>query len=146
MTGSGNKREPDPIKNDRRSARRRQMFPPGTACAICGDTTPEALVRARRPLIEAHHVSARAIDASLLVPLCCKCHLFVTAGQLDAALDFSHGNRSALERAAGALRSQAVFNRALADAQERHADELLTLLDVLDRRYPTWRRNRKGKP
>lgn len=130
--------EPDPISNDRRRARRRHLFPPGTACGLCGETAPEALVEGGRDAIEAHHVSGETNDPGLMVALCRNCHAVVTERARDAEIDLRHRERDVLERQAGASLSDAVFLRALADAMEQRAAQLTALRDGLDRRYPKW--------
>jgi hypothetical protein len=129
----------DPIANDRRRARKRYEIPPDAACALCGVTTPEALARVNRKVLDGHHVSAETNDPDLFVPLCKNCHAVVTAAQLDAGVDLEHRPRTVLEREAGAARSEAVLFRAFADARERRADQLSVLEHRLDRRYPKWR-------
>lgn len=93
----------------------------------------------RRSLLDAHHPSGDVNDPDFVVPLCKNCHAIESARELDAGIDLRHRTRTVLELAAGAARSRAVFHRGLADAEERNADELATLEERLDRRYPKWR-------
>ena len=131
---------PSPINADRRRARKLRDLPPDAACAWCGMTTPEALILAKRSLLELDHASGKANDPDLLVPLCKNCHAVRTAHQHDQRVDLDHGDgRSVLARQAGALQSQAAFFRDLADAQERHAEQLVALERALDRERPGWR-------
>jgi hypothetical protein len=80
--------EHDPIQNDVRRARRERVLGPDAACALCGVTTPEALLRVDRSLLQAHHVLSEAIDDTFTVPVCRNCHAILTEGQLRQGCAF----------------------------------------------------------
>jgi hypothetical protein len=132
--------EPDPIKNDRRRNRRSRKLPPDAACLLCGKTTPEALLLAKRSLLESHHVVAEANDPDLEVPLCRDCHAEITEGMLSAGVDHRHERvRTVPEVLVSIFRALASFFRALADACDKWAGQLLELISALDDHDPCWR-------
>jgi hypothetical protein len=132
---------PNPIANDRRAARREHTLGEDAACAFCGERTPETLISvSRTTLEEQHHVSGRTNDSDLTVLLCRNCHALVTEGQLRLGVDLRRDTqRTVLERQEGALISQAAFDRARADAEQRQARQLAALVVRLDRERPDWR-------
>jgi hypothetical protein len=130
---------PDPIRNDRRRAKREHNFPPGTACIHCGNSENIVLVKPGRHLIEGHHTDGATNDNELVAPECLNCHAIDTEAQRVAGIDLSHRPRSVLEQLAAGLRSRAAFHRSLAEAHERDGEQLAALALRLDDLCPQWR-------
>jgi hypothetical protein len=135
--------EPDPIRADRRRARRRASLAADAACLLCGIRDIDALLPAGRSLLEDHHVLGRAATSELTVVLCRNCHAMQTARQHDHAALPPLGNGaisdSVLERVARGLISLAVFLHELAHTLQGLASQLLAVVRQLDVTTPGWR-------
>jgi hypothetical protein len=135
--------EPDPIRADRRRARRRAALPLDAACLVCGIRDPDVLLRVGGSLLEDHHVLGRAVAPELTVVLCRNCHAMQTAGQHDHAalppLGAAAVSDSVLERVARGLISLAVFLHELAHTLHGLASQLLVFVRQLDMTVPGWR-------
>lgn len=130
----------DPIANDVRKGVRERRLGPDAACALCGEKTPEELLRARRSLLERHHVGGEANDPRLTVLLCRNCHALLTEGMRDEAIALDRDtSRTVLERLEAVLRGLALFFALLASSLEEWADKLAALVKALDREHPAWR-------
>ena len=127
MTGG-----PDPIGADGRRARARRSVPAGAACVVCGEHDPRVL--------EAHHVAGKANDRKLTVVLCLN-HLHLnTLGQLDLGVKRNRDTgRREVERLINLLRGHAGFFAEDARVLMAKADELETLVRMLDSHCPSWR-------
>src|SRR5258708_2956181 len=78
---------PDPIQADVRARRQVARFGPNPKGFLCDERCPAALLKvAHSWIIEMHHVSGRANDADLKVPLCLICHRKVTAKYATAGV------------------------------------------------------------
>lgn len=131
--------ERDPIKNEARRYRRKIVVGEGTACAICGERDPAALVAKGRTLLEQDHVFGSA-NGDLTVTLCRNCHAKRTELQLASGARLSHlDERSFLDRCEAALRSLAAFLQLLVNALGAWADGIAAHVAMLDARYPGWR-------
>lgn len=130
--------ERNPIKNDRRAAKREQRQGQDAACARCGMTTPEALRLVNKSWLERHHVAGRAHDAAFTVPLCLNCHRIATEGQLRAGVSLEP-QATLPERLLQWLRSVADFLCLLTASVDQFAERLVGIIAGLDRDYPDWR-------
>ena len=83
--------ERDPIKNDRRGARRERRLGEDAACILCGYRTPAGLRRVDRAFLEEHHLLGRVHDNALTAPLCLNCHAEVTEDQRLHGVDLESG-------------------------------------------------------
>ena len=104
-------RDHDPIRTERRSARRQKRESQGLAvppCVLC---------------IEEHHTAGRQQDAQLTVPLCQKHHREMHEEILRAGVSLTY-EPNKRKRVAKALRAIAVYDHAEADAIQRLADVL----------------------
>ncbi len=119
--------EHDPIQNDARRARRERTLGPDAACILCGTTTPEALLRVNRSLLEAHHVVTQAHDDALTLPVCRNCHALLTEGQHLHGVIFQQ--RSTIpERIAVILTALSAFFHTLGDTLATWAASLTTFI------------------
>lgn len=128
----------NPIMTAVRHARRERRFDPDAACVRCGITTPETLIPAKRPFLEAHHVCGQAHDAALTVPVCRNCHAILTERQHAAGLDF-HAPPTLLHQIAAALTSFFTFLHAMCERGMQWTAALSDLIADLDTAYPAWR-------
>lgn len=130
------KPEEDPIANDARKARRSRRLPPGSSCALCGETDPASL---QRSLLESHHVAGRANDRGLTVVLCRNCHAKATSEQIDVGAIPPGRAPTVFERLILALRSLGTFFELLAKSCYAWATQLTAAVATLDANYPDWR-------
>ncbi len=130
---------PNPMKNDGRKQRRKDMLGLNAACVICGETNPEALIKVSRTFLEEHHIAGKANDPSLTAILCRNCHAKVTAGQLDVGLNLTHGDRNLLERIIGLLKGLGVFLVKLGESLLSYAVKLENFVGAFDTHFPGWR-------
>jgi hypothetical protein len=135
--------EPDPIRADRRRARRRASLAVDAACLLCGVRDIDALLPAGRSLLEDHHVLGRAAAPELTVVLCRNCHAIQTARQHDHGalppLGKGVASDSVLERVARGLISLSVFLHELAHTLQLLASQVLVFVRQLDGAVPGWR-------
>jgi hypothetical protein len=131
--------EPDPIKNDRRRARKAAKLPPGASCLLCPEAAPERLLPVERTLLEAHHVLGEGIAPDLVVVLCKNCHAEQTQRQLDAGVEFSRERRTVLETAASVLIALGVFLLSLGRWLLDLGHQVQALVVGLDRDHSGWR-------
>jgi hypothetical protein len=137
--------EPDPIGTDLRRARRARKLPKGAACVICGRDEPQVLRRARRSLLEQHHLGGEANDASLTVVLCLNCHRLQTARQPTIGIELEEDpQRTDIERLVSVLRGLALFFEGLAQALMEWAARVAAHVARLDANCPGWRQNEAG--
>jgi hypothetical protein len=129
---------PDPIRNDRRRARKQATLPPDAACVLCGISNPTNLLQVRRSLLHHHHVPGRVYADELTVPLCQNCHAVETQAQHDLAVDL-RGAARLPERLVSVLRALGVFFQRLGARLLVWADQLAALVAALDRDCPGWR-------
>ncbi len=128
------------LEQDVRKALRARRLGADDCCVLCGEQSPDCLLRVRRSLLEGHHLAGVASDPTLLVTLCRNCHAIVTEAQRDAGVDLTHEQaRSLLDRLEGVLRGAALFFALLAARLEQWAEKLSCLIGALDARYPAWR-------
>jgi hypothetical protein len=133
-------RDPDPIGNDVRRARRRRQLPPDAACVLCGDQNPEVLQLIDASLLERHHVGGKANDQDLEVPLCLNCHEVEKLRQPGMGIELSHDRgRSMPEKLVSVLRGLALFCELLARRLISWADRLAAFVVELDGNCPAWR-------
>jgi hypothetical protein len=131
----------DPIGDDVRGLRRQRRLGGGAACVICGETVPVVLLRARRSLLEQHHIGGDANDSGLTVVVCRNHHAVLTeAGRVSGIALDRRAERSSLERLEAVLRGLADFFELLARTLRYWAVELATTVRRLDARWPDWRR------
>lgn len=130
--------EHDPIQNDARRARRERALGPNAACALCGVTSPESLIRVNRSLLEAHHVVTQAHDDALTLPVCRNCHALLTEAQLRHAVTFQQCP-TIPERIAAILTALSAFFHTLGDTFAAWAASLTAFIGALDAHYPAWR-------
>jgi hypothetical protein len=130
---------PDPIKNDRRRARRQATLPADACCVLCLQSAPEALLMVDRTLLEAHHPLGKGTAPELTVPLCRNCHAIQTEAQLAAGVDLRRRERSLLGTVASVTFALGVFLRALAERLLAWGQQLLQLEGALDRHFAEWR-------
>lgn len=117
--------ETDPLGKALRKGRRQRRLGENPACVFCGETSPEALRRVKRKILERHHVAGIANDPQLTVVLCRNCHAKLTEGQLDHGLALDHDqDRGTLERLEQVLRGLALFFSELSIRLVGWADEL----------------------
>src|SRR5205085_3674923 len=117
--------DPDPIGNDLRRERRRRGMPEGAACIVCGETDPVALRKARRSVLEVHHLGGEANDPDLTVVLCLNHHRIQTSDQPGAGVDLSRDpERTLPEKVISVLRGLALLFYALARSLTGLADKL----------------------
>jgi hypothetical protein len=134
----GGEMEENPIQNDRRRVKRERMLGENAACAFCGITTPEVLLRAHRNLIDGHHAVGRANDADLIVPLCHNHHAILTESYARAGVSM-HPAETVLDRFIAVLKALGAFFVALAQTCWRWAEDILRFMEWLDQRCPDWR-------
>jgi hypothetical protein len=140
-------RGPDPIRNDRRRARRLAKLPADAVCAVCGWRSPDALLRTGKNLLERDHTDGDANNPNLVAPACPNCHSVHSEGQRRLGVNLTHDEeRSVLERHADALRSRAAFYLQLADNDQREAERLDALATAFDEKDPDWRLLPEAKP
>jgi hypothetical protein len=130
---------PDPIKNDRRRARRQAALPADACCVLCPESAPEALLMVERSLLEAHHPLGEGIAPELTVPLCRNCHAAQTEAQLAVGVEFHRSERSLLATVASVACALGVFLQALAERLLAWAQQLRQLESTLDQRFAGWR-------
>jgi hypothetical protein len=134
--------EPDPIGTDLRRARRARKLSKDAACVICGQDDPEVLRRARRSLLEQHHLGGEANDAKLTVFLCLNHHRIQTARQATTGIELDREpDRTHVERLVSVLRGLALFFDSLAAALMAWAETLAAHVARLDANCPGWRQN-----
>lgn len=124
--------ERNPIKNDRREARRknRKCDREGwVGCTLCG--------RSADQILEGHHVAGRKIDPELIAQLCQGDHPCVQEGLRQMGLE-DHHPADAIERAVGRFLGVADFAAHLNRSFKRAARELLEFLGDLDHCMPHW--------
>jgi hypothetical protein len=131
--------EPDPIKNDRRRARRQAALPADARCLLCPESAPEALLMVDRSLLEAHHPLGEGIAPELTVPLCRNCHAAQTEAQLAVGVELHRSERSLLATVASVACALGVFLQALAERLLAWAQQLRQLESTLDQRFASWR-------
>jgi hypothetical protein len=131
--------EPDPIKNDRRRARKTAKLPPGATCLLCAEESPEKLQQVGRSVLEAHHVLGEGIAPELTVVLCRNCHAEQTQRQLDAGVELRWQRRTVLETAASVLVALGAFLLALGGWLLDLGHHVEALVAGLDRDHPGWR-------
>ena len=96
-------------------------------------------MKARRSLLEGHHVAGQANDSLLLAVLCLNCHAKATALQLDVGAIPAGTRNSCLEAMELAMRSVGTFFEQLAETYYRWAAQLAQVIVVLDQALPSWR-------
>jgi hypothetical protein len=129
----------DPISTERRRSNRARRLGPNAACALCGETNPDALSLQRRSVLEVHHVAGRANDEELTVVVCLNHHGRLSAAQHDAGVFRDPTAGSVLGRVINAIRSLATFAELLPDFLHRVASVLEQLVELLDASLPQWR-------
>jgi hypothetical protein len=100
----------NPIRTARRKSRRQEQ----ERCLFCGR---------RGVLLELDHTAGRNHDPDLTGPLCQPCHAWITELRRRAGADMKK-QENPVTRVEYALRAEAVFLHALADAMNRWADLL----------------------
>lgn len=139
--------ENDPIKNDARRTRRTTHMTRGRSrvraheplqCAICGCADFDALLLAKRSLLEAHHVAGAAHDDGLTIILCRNHHAIATELQRHVGADL-HQQATMLERLIAVLRSIGSFLGQLGERLIQWAEQLARFIVGLDHTAPTWR-------
>lgn len=123
----------DPIKTEKRRAKRELMVGRDQACASCGISDLFALRR-----FEEHHAAGKAHDPNLTVVLCLNCHALATEAQRQEGVDLTQ-QLNPIEVAAQALKSLLAFFRLLCDGFERFIEGLSNEVARLDREHPSWR-------
>ncbi len=127
--------EPDPVKADRRRARKRARLPADAACCICGETDGEVL--------EVQHVLGEEAAPDVTVVLCRNDHARQTGAQYDQKALPPPGpaqqRDTIVEVVERILRGLAVFAHALALALVAYADALRAMVVGLDLDQPEWR-------
>ena len=159
--------EHDPIKNDKRRARRERTLGADKVCSFCGCTEIEvferiepevflALVeRARRgkditlckshvnavcgkSVIEEHHPRLRCNEPELTVDACGNDHARETERQRSAGL-LAQSPRSLPERFASILLADAEFLESWGKKNRCWAERFIYLVKALDKHCPDWR-------
>jgi hypothetical protein len=138
--------DPDPIGTDLSRARRTRKLPPNAACVICGHTEPDALKRARRSLLEQHHLAGKVNDDQLTVVLCLNHHREQTARQRGMGVELEEAPATDVERLVSMLRGLALFLEALAGSCVEWAERLAAHIARLDANSPAWRNNEPNEP
>jgi hypothetical protein len=131
--------QPDPIKNDRRRARRQAALPADACCVLCPESAPEALMMVDRSLLEAHHPLGEGIAPELTVPLCRNCHAAQTEAQTAVGVELRRNERSLLGTIASVACALGVFLQALAERLLAWGQQLVELESALDRNFADWR-------
>lgn len=135
--------EPDPIRADRRRARRDRRVPPDAACVLCLTSDPEILIEVDRSLLEADHAMTAAVAPGVTVWLCRNCHAIRTAAQHDhravATPGSARAESSGLEDLSRGLRSLGMLLHDLAHVLVVFADWLLAFATGQDTFAPGWR-------
>lgn len=128
----------NPIAATGRRKQREQRFGANPACARCGMAEIDALVPARRCLLEAHHVCGRGNDESLTVAVCRNCHAVLTERQRSAGVTFEPPP-TLLHQLAAALLSLFAMLHDLSERGMAWAHALVKLASDLDTNFPEWR-------
>jgi hypothetical protein len=128
------------IQNDARKAQRERRLGPAAACALCGVTTPEALMRVNRTLLERHHPGCKEHEPDLTIPVCRNCHAGLTARQHAAGVVFQT-QQTLPERLAAMLQALGVFFIDLGNTLIAWAAMMIGFVAGLDTTYPEWRDN-----
>jgi hypothetical protein len=115
----------DPIGSDVRKQRRGRRIGVDAACAICGETNPDALTRVPQVLLERHHVAGRANDGALTVVVCLNHHAKLGEAQRDSGVELNlDPARPPVRRTVALLRGLADFAEQLVPSLRGHADAL----------------------
>jgi len=130
--------ERNPIANDARQARQKRRMGKDAACALCGITTPEALLRVDRSLLEGHHVVGKAFDDALTIPVCRNCHAILTEGQQRRGCTF-RSQRTVPECIVAMLTHLIAFFHDLGDLLTVWREKIIAFVQGLDTDYPDWR-------
>jgi hypothetical protein len=138
--------KPDPIANNRRKARRAAKLPPDAACVLCGETTPEALLRVGRTVLDGHHVPGEAVAPDVVVPLCRNCHAVETEHMRDLGVELRRTKRTVPETLVSVLAALGGFLLTLGRALVAWSNELSHLVGALDSNYPDWRQLPEATP
>jgi hypothetical protein len=165
--------EKDPIKNDKRRARRERNFGGEKSCGFCGHTQGDVLeqiepekflemiekARSGLPIIlckshvnalvgksvvEAHHVATHANLPTLTFPLCGNHHAIESEAQRVAGIEMRR-RHTLLERCVSIFYAWVQFLRSWTDALIELAELLIKLIKGLDDRCPEWRELEEAK-
>lgn len=136
--------EENPLKSELRREGRSAKFGEKGVCCLCGYANPMALILVDRTLLEQHHALGRVHDPVPTLPMCRNCHAELTAGLLDAGADM-HKQLTFLDRLAMILRALGTLFIAIGEAMFRHANEIIGLIDALDKSCRRWRRLREAR-
>jgi hypothetical protein len=114
--------EKDPIRNDRRRARRARRLGEDATCLLCGyRRNTRALRNVSRHFLEEHHLLGWATDETLTAWLCLNCHAEATDDQLTHGVDLhASPQRPVAEQVADELRQMGAI---LVRLGERVADD-----------------------
>jgi len=114
--------EKDPIRNDRRRARRTRRLGEGAACLLCGyHRNTRGLRKVSRHFLEEHHILGWVSDETLTAWLCRNCHYEVTDDQFTHGVDLNPApGRSVQEEVSDRLRA---FGPLLAEMAQRLTDD-----------------------
>lgn len=123
----------DPMKTEKRRAKRELMIGRDQACALCGVSELFALMR-----FDEHHAAAKAHDPNLTVVLCLNCHARATETQRQEGVRFKPQS-TLIETVIAGLTSILAFFRDLCDGLERFVEMLRESVRRLDAEHPDWR-------
>lgn len=129
--------EQNPMKNDRRRARKERLGRDEKRCLMCGVVDPPDAVPLNLRL-EQHHVATRKVVRELTAWLCSECHPAFQEALKDAGLESLYPETILHE--AGALSiGFADFLRLAAASLELRGQGLFDAIDRLDRSELPWR-------
>jgi len=156
-------KQPEPIRNAARAAKRTTKLGEDTCCLLCGTRELKILVRVPLSgLIEAtlgvdpgdgtfraklklvlqeHHLLEKTIDRDVKVPLCRNCHALAHEALRDLGIDFKTDPETGtlLHVIQTVLRVLSWFHEQLARFLASLADRIPALINSLDIGYPAWR-------
>jgi hypothetical protein len=129
----------DPIRDDARRARRQRRLGSDAVCVLCGERTPDVLIKVRRSLLEHHHLAGEANDPELTVVVCRNDHAKLTEAQRVSGVELRRASeRSSLARLEAVLCGLADFFVLLAQALRGWAAEIRATIKRLDEGWPGW--------
>ena len=134
----------DPIRTDARREARNGRLGANPVCVLCPERRVDALIPIARGFLQQHHVSMKANDRRLVIPLCLNCHAVLTEKYRTAGIPFT-APETVLHRVIACLRGVGAFLPDLGQACRSWADQLERFMTMLDARLPDWRARPEAK-
>lgn len=130
----------DVIRNDTRRKKRERRLGANAQCILCGERTPETLIRVQKSFLEEHHIAGKANDSKLTAPLCRNCHAKVHEDYRNNGVDLSADeDRAFLDTSVAFLEAAGTFHLRFGKSALNFSDELSLVIAVLDSEFPDWR-------